>query len=162
MTEEEIIKFLSNSIDDRKYPYQLSNVFIYGWESDYWFMTEHGETREIEIKISRSDYFADAKKEKHQRDDGANYFYYACPKGLIRPDEVDSRYGLMYVSDTGYVEIVKKPKRLNNNQFKKWKKLASKLYWRYRGLWREKYIKKEITSDEYIAGFSLQLEDNQL
>lgn len=156
MTETDIIKRLSHWIDDRKHPFQLSNVFIYAWESDYWTMTAHGETREYEIKISRSDYFNDAKKAKHTGDGGANYFYYVCPSGLIAPNEVDQKYGLIYVGQ--YVQVVKKPRKLNDNPFDKWKELACKMYWRYRGLWKEKFLAKEITRAEYVEGFNIQLD----
>lgn len=159
MTEADIVKELSMWVDDRKYPFQICNAFIYGWECDYWAMTSGGETREFEIKISRSDYFNDAKKDKHKEAKGANYFYYVVPKGLIQPNEVASGYGLIYVSDTGYVEIVKKPRQLHNEKFDRWQMLANKMYWRFRQLWREKYINKEITRDEYRAGFNLQLSE---
>ena len=161
MTEQIIIKHLSSSIDESKFPFQLSNVFIYHWECDYWIMTAHGETREIEVKINRSDFFHDAKKQKHKEDNGANYFYYACPVGLILPEEVEKRYGLMYVHEIGRVDIVKKPRRLNSNTFDNWKGLASRMYWRYRELWKQKYINKEITRDEYFEGFNLKLEQNE-
>lgn len=106
MTEQDIVKKLCQWLDDRKFPYQIANAFIYEWECDYWAMTVHGETREFEIKISRSDYFVDAKKEKHIGAKGANYFYYAVPKDMIKKEEVDPRYGLIYIWDTGHVEIV--------------------------------------------------------
>lgn len=159
MTEEDIIKELAQWVDDRKYPFQICNAFIYGWECDYWAMTSGGETREFEIKISRSDYFNDAKKDKHKECKGANYFYYVVPQGLIKPTEVQSGYGLIYVSETGYVEVVKKPRQLHSEKFDRWQMLANKLYWRFRQLWREKYISKEITRDEYKAGFNLQLSE---
>ena len=46
--------------------YQLSNSFVYGWESDFFSMTKSGYAQEVEIKISRGDFFADFKKTKHQ------------------------------------------------------------------------------------------------
>lgn len=158
MTEKTIIDKLSRWVDSKKYPFQLCNAFIYGWESDYWAMTSHGETREFEIKISRADYFNDAKKEKHNSDKGANYFYYVVPKDMIKTDEVDSKYGLIYIWETGHVSVAKKPRRLNSNSFDLWKGLANKMYWRYRALWKEKYLAKEIDYNEYIAGFNIELE----
>jgi hypothetical protein len=159
MTEADIIKCLSQSIDDQKYPFQCPNAFIYLWECDYWTLTAEGEAREFEIKISRSDFFQDAKKDKHKEAKGANYFYYVVPRHLIKPEEVDKRYGLIYVWDTGFVEIVKKPRRLHTERFDNWKMLANKMYWRFRQLWREKYIAKEITREEYYDGFNLSLEE---
>ena len=157
MTEQSIIKQLAGWIDDRKYPFQIPNAFFYGWECDYWALDIAGIAREFEIKISRTDYFNDAKKQKHNVK-GANYFYYVCPKDLIKIGEVDKKYGLIYIRDGGFVEVVKKPKKLHDERFTDWKILASKMYWRFRGLWREKYLAKEITRDEYITGFNIELQ----
>jgi hypothetical protein len=157
MTEQSIIKELTRWIDNREYPYQVPNAFIYGWESDYWALDVGGTAKEFEIKISRSDYFSDAKKEKHRSDKGANYFYYVCPKDLIKKDEVDKRYGLIYVWETGHVSIEKKPRRLHDRRFNNWQMLANKMYYRWRNIWRQKLLDKEITGDEYRAAFTLEL-----
>lgn len=160
LDEFEIIKHLARSIDERKFPFQCSRAFFYGWECDYWAMTSGGETREFEIKITRSDFFADAAKGKHKSLNGANYFYYVVPSGLIKKDEVDNKYGLMYISEEGKIEIVKKPKRLNNNHFDKWKMIAEKFYWKYRNLWRQKYIDKEISREQFWQGLDLDLTED--
>ena len=135
MTELYIIKQLALLTDKRIYPFMLPNSFIYNWECDFWTMDTKGNTREFEIKISRSDFFNDAKKEKHSNSDaGANYFYYVVPDGLIKPDEVDKRYGLMCVTESGQINIIKKPKRLNNIKFDRWQMLAYKMYWKWHPL----------------------------
>lgn len=142
----------------------MSCSFIYKWECDYWTMTSGGETREFEIKISRSDFFTDAKKEKHSSDQGANYFYYVCPDGLIKSHEVDPRYGLIYIINKygrDVAEVVKKPKRLHDRNFDKWQELAIKCYWKFHNLWREKYKLKEINFDEYREGFNISLDPCQ-
>lgn len=164
LTEMAIIKKLSHWTDDRKFPWQLAMSFIYKWECDFWTMTNSGETREFEIKISRSDFLADAKKEKHKSTEGANFFYYVCPVNLIKKEEIDSRYGLIYVGrqyegGEPIVTVVKKPRRLHNNEFDRWKILANKMYWKFRELWRSKYIDKEISIKEYWEGFNIQLEE---
>lgn len=159
MSEFDIIKILSVFIDRNKHPYQLPNSFIYGWECDYWTMTANGETREYEIKISRQDYLKDAEKEKHRNNNGANYFYYVCPEGLIKKDEVDKRYGLIYIMDGRWLSIVKKPKQLNKNVFLNWKMLANKMYGKWHSMWKQKYIDKEISRDEYWEGFNIELEN---
>jgi hypothetical protein len=161
MTEMDIVKILTNWVDYRKYPWQLATSFIYSWESDYWAMDEAGVTREFEIKISRADYLKDAKKDKHKECNGANYFYYVVPKDLIKPEEVDKKYGLIYIWEGGHVSIVKKPRQLNDNRFNNWKMLANKMYWKFRALWREKYLEKKITIEEYHAEFNLQLSEEE-
>lgn len=162
MTEAEIIKILARSIDNRKYPFQIPNAFIYSWESDYWVLDAYGITKEFEIKCSRADFFNDAKKHKHSNcEEGANFFYYVCPKGMIDKEEVPKPYGLMYVHE-GWVSIEKKPRRLNDNKFDGWKQLANKMYWRWQSLWRQKYIDKEITHEQYREAFNLELEMHQI
>lgn len=156
MTEEIIIEILARSVDERKFPYQLPNSFIYSWECDFWTMTQGGETREFEIKISRSDYLCDAKKMKHKDNNGANYFYYVCPEGLIKKDEIDKRYGLIYIKPLNQVEIVKKPRKLNNNVFKDWKMLANKMYWKWYHLWLEKRRSNQIDRKEWLTGMKME------
>lgn len=53
----------------------------------------------IETKISRSDFLADAKKtfRKDPTQGIGDYRYYACPEGLIKPDELPEKWGLIYV-----------------------------------------------------------------
>lgn len=160
-TEGKIIRHLSRYTDIKRFPWQLANSFIYSWESDFWTMTQEGITREFEIKISRADYFKDSKKEKHTKGGGANYFYYVCPKDLIKKEEVQNPYGLIYVS-FGQVEIIKKPKQRHNNRYDNWEKLANKMYWKYRELWKQKYVDKEIAHEEYKNGFTLQIDQEEV
>lgn len=52
----------------------------------------------IETKISRSDFKADAKKIFRVDGKGVGtYRYYACPEGLIKPDELPAKWGLIWV-----------------------------------------------------------------
>ena len=91
--------------------YEMENLFVFGWESDYLCITKSDLIYECEIKISRSDFQNDFKhkKEKHllleskEKDAAADnkkpdYFYYAVPEGLITKDEVPEYAGLIYVS----------------------------------------------------------------
>lgn len=45
--------------------YKLENVFVHAWEADVFSVTASGYSYEIEVKVSRSDFFADFKKPKH-------------------------------------------------------------------------------------------------
>lgn len=55
----------------------------------------------IETKISRQDFLADAKKPfRLDPSKGVGrYRYYACPEGLIKPEELPDRWGLIYVPE---------------------------------------------------------------
>jgi hypothetical protein len=163
MTEREIQIQLARYIDSRRHPFQMVNGFVYKWESDYWTLDTKGMTREYEIKVSRQDYMKDAAKIKHldmPGGSGPNYFYYVCPEGLIQPEEVSKSYGLIYSIRNSYLHLVKRPTKLHPNQFADYKMLAEKYHWKWFNLWRQKYIDKEITFDEYKAGFNLELEQD--
>ena len=45
--------------------YKVPNIFVFGWESDFFLQKENGYCYEFEIKISRSDFLADFKKQRH-------------------------------------------------------------------------------------------------
>lgn len=48
------------------YEYKLSNSYVYNWESDFFGMSKAGYFIEVEVKVSRNDYFRDFIKEKHR------------------------------------------------------------------------------------------------
>ncbi len=52
-----------------------------------------------EVKVDRSDFMNDDKW--HTYLPYCNEFYFVCPTGLIKPDEVGPEAGLMYLSKTG-------------------------------------------------------------
>lgn len=95
------------------------------WENDVFEITGAGYWIEYEIKVSRGDFFADAKKynteypegfqwdpvkkeypkgvqrTKHERladgdIKGPNRFYFLVPKGLVKPEEIPAWAGLIY------------------------------------------------------------------
>lgn len=92
------------------------------WECDVAHFTEARYLTEYEIKLSRSDFLADLRKErqsfycrerrysvvsggtverKHQMiraGHGPKQFYFVCPEGLLRPDELPEYAGLIYVT----------------------------------------------------------------
>lgn len=163
MTERDIQRILNHYTDARKTPFRMTNGFVYNWECDFWTLDSIGMTREYEIKISLADFREDAKKDKHRvlGKDGPNYFYYVCPEGLVQPDMIDNRYGLVWIKSQGieYPEIVKKPRKLHTEPFSRWEMLATKYYWKWYKIWRAKYISKEITREEYYDAFDLS-QDN--
>lgn len=123
MNEYSIIKHVRRFFATAEY--ELQNVFIWDWESDYFCITTSGYTVEVEVKISRSDFKADSKKtQKHfilknsakdqvvmplhsyepekystiaiVKPKGPNKFYYCCPEEMIKPEEVPEYAGLLY------------------------------------------------------------------
>lgn len=78
---------------------------------------------EYEVKISRSDFKADFKKPKHTLITEKkfiketkkeifylvpNYFYFVVPENLITIDEIPEYAGLMYLTEKGDFNIIKK------------------------------------------------------
>lgn len=47
------------------YEYKLFNTYVFDWESDFFAISKSSYVVEVEIKVSRSDFKADFKKEKH-------------------------------------------------------------------------------------------------
>ena len=111
-----------------KHPLVAKNIYLYeGWECDLISVTYSDIITEYEIKRSRADYLADfQKKDKHfstKNGYGANYFYYACPIGLIKKSEVPEYAGLIYCNGKGSYVSKKAPilhnEKMSYNQLKK-------------------------------------------
>jgi hypothetical protein len=85
------------------------------WEIDVLSMNKNNYLTEYEVKVTRSDFKADAKKKKWRWYENrtetmiSNYFYYVCPEGLILEAEIPSFSGLIYVTNEGLKVIKKAP-----------------------------------------------------
>ena len=133
--------------------YEIQNLYVYGWESDYLIITRSNLAHEIEIKISRADFKNDFKhkEDKHLLFEGGdklgrfskaggmpNYFYYAVPEGLITEEEVPEYAGLIYLQPWG-TKVVKKAKKLSDEKFDVDKmNLVDKFYYNMLS-WQHKY-----------------------
>lgn len=85
------------------------------WECDVFELTDAGYFREYEVKLTISDFKADAKKQdtlwshgervtrnKHQlmgQPIGPRQFWYVAPEGLLTPDQVPEWAGLITIHD---------------------------------------------------------------
>lgn len=117
-TEASIQESLKWFISNPKY--RIENLYVFPWESDLLFLTPAGYWYEIEVKISRADFFNDAKKtvglsskaefisnpDRH----APNYFYYAAPERLISLEEVPSHAGLIEVDGRKWKVVKPAPK----------------------------------------------------
>lgn len=133
--------------------YEITNLYVYGWESDYLAVMHSGLAYEVEIKISRADFKNDLnnKKDKHLLfEDGdmigrfpkgspmPNYFYYAVPEGLVKEEEIPSYAGLIYVQPWG-IKIVKDAAKLTDKKFDTESlKITDKFYYNMIN-WQKKY-----------------------
>lgn len=65
------------------------------------------ETVVVEVKCSRADFLADARKPHREQGEGMGRFrYFMCPEGLIQPDELPTRWGLLYVTARGHIRAI--------------------------------------------------------
>lgn len=71
-----------------------------------------GSSTLVECKVSRSDFFADAKKSfRRQPWKGmGTYRFYLCPTGIIKPEDLPEKWGLIWVNEKGKPQIQVGPK----------------------------------------------------
>ncbi len=157
-TEESIQKALWMRKPILRNPqYEMFNLMLYAWESDYLAITKSGRVYEVEIKVSHADFLNEAKhKEKKMQLLGGlimteeefygfktlnydqhapkpNYFYYACPHGVISPEEVPEFAGLLYITDDGGFSMERVAPELHRNKHAfPVESLRDKFYW---GMW---------------------------
>jgi len=90
-------------------------------EMDVFSISTSGLLYEFEVKISKSDFKADAKKKKWIKynipdiHSTPNYFSYACPKDIISLDSIP-KYAGPYYFHKGELTEVRKPKRIHNSK----------------------------------------------
>lgn len=141
--------------------YQISNAYIFNWESDFFSLSEAEYIYEIEVKVDRRDYKDDFNKvDKHvllESKNSINYsqipnkFFYAFPKNMIATIEIPSYAGLIEVDPyTKEVNITKDAPFLHQEKiFPLFKdSLLDKFYHRYK--------------DSRISEYSLKLKINEL
>lgn len=164
MSSQQIQQALEARFGNDKY--LVPNCYFFSWESDFLVVKQSGYIYEIEIKISRSDFFADFNKvfkhralvtgietsktgvpysdidthkahvdltseafylTEHKRL-RPNKFFYACPQGLLRSEEIPNYAGLMYLSDLGTMDIIKPAPWLHRDKIEVEKRLCNKFY----------------------------------
>lgn len=60
----------------------------------------------VEIKVSRSDFLGDTKWPGYL--DLCHRFYFACPRGMVKKEEVDLKAGLIEISPSGVARTTRK------------------------------------------------------
>ena len=143
-TEEALQQVVIPYLLYRGYDCVLPNLYINGWEADVAALGRSGYLSEYEIKVSRSDFRADFKKEaKHEQlvtrsTRCPNYFYYVCPRGMLLPTEVPEYAGLIHIDRLGGLRTIKKAPLLHKAKLPE---KTVRRYWRNMNfrLWREVY-----------------------
>jgi hypothetical protein len=124
MNSHNIINALYYFFNKKNCSYFSCNTNALDFESDFLAVNKSDFVFECEIKISRSDFFADFKKEQKHKllSEGkhkANYFFYAVPSGLILPSDVPPYAGLIYIDKVGNryrVTIMKDAPRMHKEK----------------------------------------------
>jgi hypothetical protein len=148
--EESQMEKIHNAIAVRfsQHKYKLFNSYIFNWESDFFSITSDGKyIYEVEVKLSRSDFKKDfTKYAKHNYLTSAkkgdidfvnktpNRFYYCCPEGMIKKEELPEYAGLIYLSgDFTSARQVKTAPIIhkNNNSDKYLRTLVDKFYFQF-------------------------------
>ena len=89
---------------------------VFGW--NYW------ATVLIEVKVSRSDFLADAKKSfRQQPEEGVGAFrYYCSPEGLITEADLPDKWGILWEKD-GVITIIKNKEKNRIKKITRWKQV---------------------------------------
>ena len=102
MTHDELVKrgikwLRNNQVSTMRFPIVLPEYRSYSNSEPDVIGLNHNITCVLECKISRSDYFADLKKNhRHYTFQLGNRRYYLVPEGLITVGEVNEGWGLLY------------------------------------------------------------------
>jgi hypothetical protein len=65
------------------------------------YKSKNFEKTAFEVKVSRSDFLAEIKNPHKRRQalELTNHFYFAAPRGLIKPDEIPEECGLVEIKE---------------------------------------------------------------
>lgn len=91
--------------------FALKELVTSGWETPDAIGFRSGMSILVEVKTSRSDFFADRKKPFRLNPTlGMGQFrFFCCPTGLIQVSELPERWGLVYVDEKGKPSCVHNP-----------------------------------------------------
>ena len=121
-----ITELLYCNLVRQKMPFVCEHIGLWGQVSDLIAINRGHYSFEYEIKTSYSNFKTDFKKVKHDEmrkrspKDCANYFYFACPAGVIPKSEVPLQYGLIYLfgetyKSSPYVSIEREASELHRH-----------------------------------------------
>lgn len=148
MNEKEVIQRLARDRDHiQRYEVMVPNCYTtHDNEADFFGIRKSGFCDEFEVKVTRSDFRADAKKRvwyrestpddwgwkqkgmefapytkpKHEAlacgETSINYFWYAVIEGVCEVEEVPEFAGLILIREKGPFRVLKSPVRLHSRK----------------------------------------------
>lgn len=150
MTTKDIEKgFIKNVRSLRKSNFVFPNIYLGNFECDILEITKSKYAYEYEVKISVSDFKADAKKKGKFDNPRTNYFYYIVPKDLISVEMLPKYAGLIYCetivvgyyskerghynAEKVYFNIIKNAPKIKKEKFceNTFRYLLEKVYYRF-------------------------------
>ena len=124
----------------------IPNYYHGIYEMDVFKLTSSGYIHEFEIKISKSDYMADFKKndfkkelkhDKISQGKRSNKFFFVVPEGLLSKEDIPNHAGLILYTKYKTFKIIKPAPLLHKNLFTDYKSLATSLSYREM-IWRRR------------------------
>jgi len=69
------------------------------------------ESTVVEVKVSRSDFLSDKNKPHRNGSEVGlgRWRYYMCPEGIIKPEDLPPKFGLLYVNNRGHIKHIVSP-----------------------------------------------------
>ena len=120
MTHADLVKHAHNwLVKSKGCPFALTELVTAAGETPDAIGWRDGSAVVVECKSSRSDFLGDAKKHFRRNPEyGMGAFrFYMCPTGLIQPDELPDKWGLVWVNERGKKRQKAGPK---GNCYGKW------------------------------------------
>jgi hypothetical protein len=108
-------------------------------------------TQLIEVKVSRADFLSDKHKPwRREPERGLGRFRsYMCPSGVIKPSDIPVNWGLLWVDETGKIEVKVKPEFQESDQGEEMRVLLSIL--------RRENVKPQIFSYKKCANDTTEI-----
>ena len=139
MTSQRAKKAVKKYVSVRFPKLLIENVYFFDqWESDLLEVTKLNHFIEYELKVSRSDYLADADKKMKfwTLENGLycpNQFYYICPEGVIQKDDLPNFAGLIWIDERNFCRVIQSAPIIHENRVapELWERLATTIYKKY-------------------------------
>ena len=143
--------------------------FYFGWnECDVFRITQTDYVIEYEIKVSRSDFLNDFKKESRDNKkhdvlkcgEGKycpNRFFFVVPDGLVSASEVPSYAGLIYYAHSSF-SFIKSGKLIHRNKFTDYRSICHTLSERDEGHRRRIREIRNTDFDKEMAAMKREVE----
>lgn len=133
VTANEIQKELLNFVKG-SYDVVLPNFYFGRYECDVFRITQSDFVFEYEIKISRSDFFADFKKSKGDKHGDMangtckpNRFFFVVPENLVKVEEIPIYAGLIFYKGNRHFEQIRSGKLIHKAKFENYRMICHTL-----------------------------------